>query len=219
MNRALLASLLTLFLCACPSGDTTQPAPGGGGTTTEAPKTDAATTPAEAPKTEAAPAEAPKTETAEVQNPWAKFKPGSFAKLKATSTMEVAGNKTTTTTEMKQTLVDINADEATIETETTIPGMPAPTKATAKIPLKGTVTGQVDPNAPKPKEGEEDVTVMGKTFKCKWTEIDSEANGVKTHVKAWVSLDVPGGAVKSVSKMEGTVNGETTMELVEYEAK
>jgi hypothetical protein len=159
-------------------------------------------------KSEPAKASAPK-------HPWGSFKPGSYAKLKTVSVMEIAGNKTKSETEMKQTLLEVTADEAIVEMEMSVAGTVQKTKTT--IPLKGP-DGKAS-EGPKPRTGSEEIKVGGKSYACTWTEIESEAGGNKTVTRVWQSEDVPGHTVKSVSKTAGSMSLEATTELVESVSK
>lgn len=216
MNRAAVSLTLLAFLTSCGGG----PTPGGAAKKAE-PKAEKAAkveAPAETPKVEA-PAE-PAPAGAAAMHPWAGFKPGSFAKMKSTMVMTIAGNKTETATEMTYTLREVTADKAVVDVETSMAGVP-PTKTTMDMPLGGgqaMATPTVVPDAPKPVEGEEELTIAGTTLKCKTMELTTEANGIKTMTKTWTSESVPGWAVKTVSKAEGAAPMETTIEVTEFKA-
>lgn len=140
---------------------------------------------------------------------WSQFKPGSFAKYKTTTA--VAGTKMSS--ETKMTLVSMGGGKATVETEVTAMG--TTTKNKAEVPLNAAApagNAQATPS----KKGSETVTVNGKSFNCDTYEVDSAANGMKMHTKTWVSAQVPGGLVKSVSSSTGAAKSETTMELVDF---
>ncbi len=64
------------------------------------------------------------------------------------------------------------------------------------------------------KEGEENVSVGGKSVKC--YKMDAKAKDGSMQSTSWFSKEVPGYTVKSLSKVGGT---ESKMEVVEYEAK
>ena len=201
MKRSIVAGLALALMIGC--GGATPPAP------------TAPTEPVK-PVEPVKPAEPTKSE-----HPWAKFKVGSFAKMVTTSATEVAGKKIETKTEMKQTLLELTADKAVVEMETSMMGTKNSTKV--EIPLTATATPPglpADVKLPegyKPQEGEEEVTVAGKTLKCKWYEYELEQGGNKTSTKVWISTDVPGFSVKSIVKMSGATNTEAKSELVEFE--
>jgi len=200
--------LMALALCVALVGCDNKPE-GGAPKTDGGAKTDGGK-PAEGGKSEGSKSTAAK-------HPWGSFKAGSMSKLKSVSEMEVAGNKMKTETTMTYTLKSVSADEAVVEMETVTPNVP-PQKMEQKFPLKAPeVKGTGE--APKVKTGSEEIEVAGKKFKCTTSEVDSEANGMKTSTKTWMSDDVPGHLVKSVTKMSGATSGTTTMELVEFAVK
>lgn len=209
MNRVLIICLfLVMTLTAC--GDNK---PEGGATPA------AGTTPAAQPaggKTEPA-----KTETSATKHPWANFKVGSSATTKTTTALEVGGKAMNTSTEIKQTLVELTADKAVVEVETDAMGAKSKTKL--EVPLTASATSAI-PNMPAdskvtPKQGEETITVKGKAINCKWYEVETEQAGNKISSKTWMSSEVPGSVVKSVTKTTGAASSETTLELVDYEVK
>ena len=157
------------------------------------------------------------TKPAVAKNPWGSFKVGSYETMKATTTTEVAGNKTNMVTETKMTLMNLTADKATVETAITMMGNT--TKNTMDIPL---VAAQTTPpptgTAPggNVKSGTETLTVAGKSLSCKWTETESEAGGNKTVSKVWMSEEVPGFVVKMVMSTKGTMSSDTVSELTDF---
>ncbi|HVE43210.1 MAG TPA: hypothetical protein VNM14_25265 [Planctomycetota bacterium] len=148
------------------------------------------------------------------KHPWGSFKKGSFVKSKTTNEMEVGGNKMKTESTTTQTLKDLTADEAIIETEMVIANVP-PTKTEMKLPLKapeGTKVG----DAPKPKTGSEEIEVAGKKMKCDWTETETEINGAKTVTRVYQNHDIPGFTAKMTVK---SPTMSMTQEVVEYASK
>lgn len=193
-------TLLTLLACAALAGCDAKTE------TSVAPKPPASSGDVTAaPKSEPAKAAAPR-------HPWGSFKKGSFAKLKSVS--ETAGTKSEMT--MTTTLVDLSAEEATVETEMAMTGFS--NKTSAKHPLKAPEGGKAV-DGPKPKTGSEEIEVAGRKLKCSWTEVETEASGMKTQSKSWMCEDVPGHLVKMVSKSTGAAASATTMELVEFGVK
>jgi hypothetical protein len=162
-----------------------------------------------------APAES--SSVAAVKHPWGSFNTGSWVKSKMSTVMTIAGRKTTTVVEMKMTLVDKTADKAVVETETTVMGNTTKTKM--DMPLNTAAVPAATPAAaPVVNTGSETITVAGKSLNCKTSEFDSEANGNKTHTKTWMSEDVPGFAVKTVTNTSGSMSTETTSEVVDFKA-
>ena len=147
------------------------------------------------------------------KHPWANFKPGSYAKMKSTTT--VGANKTVT--EMPQTLISVDAKNAVVETETKVMGQSM--KNRINIPLQASAAPANAPAAKAPVAVSETITVGGKAIACKCYEIESESNGMKTTSRACSSETVPGGAVRVVSKSSGAVKMDSVSELVEFSAK
>ena len=150
------------------------------------------------------------------KNPWGSFKVGSYEVTKMTTA--VAG--TNMSTETKMTLVALTADKATVETAVTTMGNT--TKTNVDIPLTASQapTTPAQGNAPNAsvKTGNETLTIAGKSLNCKWTETESEMNGNKVNAKVWMSEEVPGFVVKSVTKTSGAASSETTAEVTDFKA-
>lgn len=145
------------------------------------------------------------------KHPWASFKPGSYAKLKSTT----AAGPTKMTTEMTQTLVSVDATNAVVEMETKVAGQSNKTRM--NVPLKADNKANTQGKAPTPTN--ETITVGGKSLACKCYDTETNANGMKSSSRTCTSEAVPGGVVKTVTKMTGAMKSETTMELVDFVAK
>ncbi|MBI2688960.1 MAG: hypothetical protein HYX27_21875 [Acidobacteria bacterium] len=147
------------------------------------------------------------------KHPWASFKPGSYAKMKSTMMM----GPTKMVSEITQTLISVDANNAVVEVETKAMGQTNKTKM--NIPLKAAATpgntAQVKPVTPV----NETIAVAGKSLACKCIEMETTTNGSKTNSRVCTSEAVPGGAVKSVTKTSGAMKSETVSELVEFAAK
>jgi len=61
-------------------------------------------------------------------------------------------------------------------------------------------------------EGEETVKVAGRDYKAKWRLVKGRVEGGETFTRIWISDEVPGGMVKSVSKVPAC-DSTTTLEL------
>jgi hypothetical protein len=187
------------------------------GGSTDTPK-DSTPTPAskDAGGTKAAGDSGGKTSSANA-SPWGGFKAGSFVKLKTTSSVEVMGKPTETSTESKMTLAELTADKAIVDIEMTVMGHT--TKTRQEFPLSGSgATPTATPGTSQPKMGTDTLSVAGKTINCKTIEVDSEAAGSKINSKTWMSDQVPGGMVKSVSSTTGATTSKTTVEVVDFQA-
>jgi hypothetical protein len=151
----------------------------------------------------------------EVDNPefktWSGAKKGAWVKYKMVS--EAAGSKT----EMEQTtkLLELSDAKATIETAMTVAGTALPGQK-RDVPAKVKTQGDAKGDAPKPKEGDEEIEVGGKKLKCHWVETTVESGGNKTVSKVWHSKDIPGGMAKMESSTTGAVTSKTVMTAVEW---
>src|SRR5258708_19116389 len=87
------------------------------------------------------------------KHPWASFKPGSYAKLKTTSST----GPSKTVMEMTQTLISIDANSAVIETETKVMGQSSKNRTT--MPLKASPAGTPTPGAKAQTPTSETVTI------------------------------------------------------------
>lgn len=153
----------------------------------------------------------PLTQAAE-KHPWASFKPGSYAKMKSTT----QAGPTKMVSEVTQTLVSVDANNAVVEIETKAMGQTNKTRV--PMPLKAAATNTAAQAKPVATTNET-ITVAGKALACKCVEVETNANGMKSLSKACTSDAVPGGAVKVVTKTTGAMKSETTSELVEFAAK
>jgi hypothetical protein len=146
------------------------------------------------------------------KHPWASFKPGSYAKLRTTT----SAGPSNTVTEMTQTLISIDGNNAVVEVETKMMGQSSKTRT--NIPLKSTATGNTAA-ANAPKASSETIAVAGKSLACTCYDSESNANGMKMTTRACTSDSVPGATVKAVSKSAGAMKMESVTELVEFAAK
>lgn len=153
----------------------------------------------------------PFTQAAE-KHPWASFKPGSYAKMKSTT----QAGPTKMVSEMTQTLISVDANNAVVEIETKAMGQS--NKSRVPMPLKAAANNTAAQAKPVATTNET-ITVAGKALACKCVEVETNTNGTKTLVKSCTSEAVPGGAVKMVTKTTGAMKSETVSELVEFAAK
>jgi len=158
----------------------------------------------------------------QIDNPaykkWSAYKPGTWVKYKQSG--ETAGQKTETETTFK--LLEVTPEKAVLEISMSMNvagqkmDMPAQKQ---DVPAKFTKPSTSGGTAPKPevKEGEEEVTVAGKTFKCKTIESTVKQGDMTVWSKTWMSDEVPQGTVKMQSKTEGQMKMTSNMELVDFE--
>ncbi|MBM3839177.1 MAG: hypothetical protein FJ398_14660 [Verrucomicrobia bacterium] len=164
------------------------------------------------------------------KHPWASFKAGSYAKIRMTSAMNVAGKPINTTVEIKQTLVELKATSAVVEIETTVMGKTSTTRKdfplSAASPLTGAPGDGVMPagvpaadSGKVLNKGTETITIAGKPVSCKWTESAVAQGANSGTVKIYMSEQIPGGIAKMITKISGNVNTESTLEVIEFLAK
>ncbi|HEU0124352.1 MAG TPA: hypothetical protein VFQ91_27730 [Bryobacteraceae bacterium] len=146
------------------------------------------------------------------KHPWGSFKAGSYAKLKTT----MNAGPTKMVTEVTQTLVSVDANNAVVEMETKAMGQTSKTKV--PMPLKSTAPTTAPQGKPLTPTNET-ITVAGKAIACKCYDIETNANGMKSVTHSCTSESVPGAVVRSVTKSTGAMKSETVTELVEFAAK
>ena len=150
---------------------------------------------------------------------WAKFKVGATVKYKQTS--EMVGMNTES--EVVYSLLELTPEKAVVEMSgVTVMGgnkieMPKtkldyPAKMNEPDPASAT-----EATAPKAdvKQGEGEIEVAGGKLKCKTVESNITQGDAVMTSKIWVSDEVPGSLVKSVTTMEKPIKSTTTITLVE----
>ncbi len=171
-----------------------------------------------------------------VDNPayknWSAYKAGAMTKLATTSDMEMNGQKMTNKSTMTQTLKEITPEKAVVEIvmEVTVQGntmkMPAQTQEIkAKVPKDQVTPHPQGVTVTKKGEGDEEITVGDKKYKCHWQEYEmkGEAGGetkqdMSGTTKVWTCPDVVGGVVKMQMNMDKPQKTTTTTEMVENKA-
>jgi hypothetical protein len=127
--------------------------------------------------------------TQDVENPdytrWAKFKVGSWVKMK--SEIENEGNKMVLPMETTYTLLEIDDKKVVVEelTVNTLQPKDSPKQEKAKKRTYQATSRKKDATQT---EGDEEIDIAGKKLACHWTEIKGGAGAIKT----WVNPDVPG---------------------------
>ena len=135
--------------------------------------------------------------------------------------------------EMKQSVVAKDETSVTLRTESSMMGQKMPGKD-VKIPLdkpyepytqmQNLTDAKVTPLG----DGDESITVAGKSYACRWTKVKvvaTKPQAMEMTAKTWVCKDVPvSGLVRMESEMNMTVNGQamatkTSMELKDSSAK
>jgi hypothetical protein len=159
----------------------------------------------------------------QIDNPmyaqWKKYKPGTWVTTKTVA--DFGGNKSETETTTK--LIEITPEKAVIEMTSVMSfgGQKLPPQPGTKMDVPAKVNkpdAAATGDQPKPdvKESSEDVTVSGKTLKCKVTETTTKGPAGEMTAKVWQSDEVPGSVVKMETKM---AQGSSKSELVGFEVK
>jgi hypothetical protein len=140
----------------------------------------------------------------EAKHPYAGFKLGAFAKYRTVTDMGAV----TLEGESQTTILEITEEHVLIETESKLPNMD-PRREKAKLSLSE-IPKRATPRA----HGTEEITVPGGTFKCTWTEVESEqGEGRKAVTREWLCEEVPSHVVKEVTTTPSTT---ITKELVAF---
>ena len=144
---------------------------------------------------------------------WAGCKVGSWVKNR----MEMDNQGQKIEYESVTRLLEVSEEKVIVETlmkmktgDRTIDSPPRKQEIKAKTPQKGKTINEKD----------EEITVAGKSLKCRFYEIESEAaeKKPKMTVKAWMSKDIPGGVAKSEVTSE-TMKGPIRTIALEWENK
>jgi hypothetical protein len=161
----------------------------------------------------------------QVENPqyasWAAFAPGTKAVLR--SVTETAGNSAVTTTTKTYRLVSLTSEHAVIDITVrtkrydgaAIDNPPERFTFPKLMPLPpGVVKADFGKPSAAQARGEESVTIGDKAYSTTWHEGKDRNEAGEVFVKVWTSPAVPGGLVKSVSRIPD-IGKSTTIELVE----
>jgi hypothetical protein len=149
-------------------------------------------------------------------HPWARFRPGSYAKLRITAN---AGAKRSVT-ERTEKLLSIDSKYALIEVETrTIlgDGSASPsTRTRIQSPLQIVTTS--DARTFYAAAPDETIAAGGKKIHCKCMDTKEviDLNLVKT--RTCTNDSVPGATVRAIARTDGERKSETVTELVEFMA-
>lgn len=157
------------------------------GTSTEESGTEGSTEVATAtdgppPATEAAP-------PARKKIPWARLGVGSTYEMKSATETKMGEQSFTSESTMRQTLVALDDQHATVKTEVIVPNVP-PVESEQRLPIypEATATSEEQPEA---EEKPAEVTVPAGTFSCTYRKTTTTVNGQETVTEVWVSDDEP----------------------------
>lgn len=156
-----------------------------------------------------------------VDNPafksWSKFKPGTQITMKTESEF----NKMKSEILIVSKLVEVGTDKCVIEVETITkingmdfkaPAMKQDVPKTYDVPKADPKTPKVETPDVKKEEGKETLKIGGTEVKTTWMKYTTKTKEGNHEGQTWMSDEVPGGLVKSVSKA-GDVSTKT--ELIE----
>lgn len=148
---------------------------------------------------------------------WAKFKPGTAVTRRMTTANDVTGQKTVTTT--TYTLKDRTDNRLVVEFVSSTTHWDGRSEANPPQELEEKRTYTLPPGATpaepaRAEEGEETVEALGKKYQARWYKGRSHTDAGEASTQTWTSSEVPGGLLKSVSKV-AAVNSTITTELVE----
>jgi len=140
--------------------------------------------------------------TQEQDNPeyqhWANCKPGSWVKNRMI--MENQGKKVEY--ESVTRLLEVTGEKVVLEILTR---MKKDDRAIDQPPKRHEIKAKAPPQGKTIAEKDEELTVSGRSLKCRLFEIETEATGKapKVNLKAWMTKEIPGGVAKSEVLSEG----------------
>lgn len=120
---------------------------------------------------------------------WARLNVGSSFEMKSTTEMKVGDQDFSSESTMRQTLVAVDDQHATVKTEVIVPNVP-PSESEMKLaiyPEEVTTTEE----QPKVEEKAAEVTVPAGTFTCTYRKMTTTVNGQETVTETWSSDDEP----------------------------
>lgn len=141
-----------------------------------------ASPPTEAPPPAAAP-------PARKKIPWARLGVGSSFEMKSSTEMKMGEQTYSSESVMRQTLVALDDQQATIKTEVIVPDVPVVEREQrlAIYPEAVEATGE----QPRVEERPAEVTVPAGTFSCTHRKTTTTVNGQETVTETWSSDDLP----------------------------
>ncbi len=161
----------------------------------------------------------------EVDNPvyknWSQFKPGSsvaYRSVTVTPEFESTQEYTLTLKEVtpkklviERVLVAIMPDGTRME----YPAMESENPKSYKLPK-----GAPKPDPSKPagvkEKGEEELELLGRTFKTEWYKAVSKVEAGDTFTQSWTCKEIPGGLVKATNETPAT-KSINTVEMISLE--
>lgn len=129
---------------------------------------------------------------------WANCKAGSW--VKSRMVMENQGKKIEY--ESVTRLLEVTGDKVVLEI---LSRMKTGDRAVDQPPKRHEIKAKSPPQGKTLTERDEELSISGKTLKCRYYEIETEptAKTPKVNLKAWMTKDIPGGVAKSEVLTEG----------------
>jgi hypothetical protein len=144
---------------------------------------------------------------------WSSCKPGSWVKTR----MELENQGQKVEFEAVTRLLEVTPEKVLVEMmrrtksgDRSIDSPPQRTEYKARDPQKGKTLAERD----------EEISIAGKTLKCRYIEIETESPDKKgkTIIKAWMTKEIPGGAAKS-EITSPQLKGPVRVTALEWEKK
>ncbi len=146
---------------------------------------------------------------------WAKFKPGTVMIVRTTT--EKDGHPDKSVEVVTSTLISLAEEEAVVESSqqgTRFDGVNLDTRP-LKLPVKRYFYLQEPLKADASKDRRsEQITVAGKTYQARVVTGKSSNEAGEVDTTVWASDDVPGGLLKSITRIPAT-GKKTSIELIE----
>ena len=116
---------------------------------------------------------------------WARCKPGAWVKLKVD--LRVEGSRSSV--ELVRTLLECRPEKAVIEQKLETSGAAGPGSC-------GELLRRFDLAVGRKVEDDGDLTLSGKTRKCRWVRFNFQRGGDVAQIRRWLLEEVPGGVVR-----------------------
>ncbi len=153
-----------------------------------------------------------------VYRSWARFKLGASVTYRSVTRQKTASTEMSLT----YTLTDRTPERVVVESvvRMTVNGKEVTMPASRLVNLKSSgasAPGKVGASPPSKQagligEGTETLPIAGRTIATRWTKVKARSETAENVIQTWSSDDVPGGLVKSVTTVPGSVAG-VTMDL------
>jgi len=144
---------------------------------------------------------------------WASCKPGSWVKHR----MEFDNQGKKMEYESITRLLEVTPEKVVVET---LRRMKTGDKSIDSPPQKSEIKAKEIPPGKTITEKDEEITLSGKTLKCRYYEVETESadKKTKTLVKSWMTKEIPGGAGKS-EVTSPQLKGPVSVTALEWEKK